>query len=166
MNGEPWEKSNQNPEMDVTMGGKDGAETCEFVGLYILYKIQLPKVTPGLYRDNGLMFSTMTRRQKKMFKKQIVKILKEIGFDITIETNLTTIDFLDVTLNLNEQSYKPYCKPNNTIHYIHKNSNHPPIISNYVSKVIETRLSTISSSKEIFDDSKQPYQDALRHSVS
>ena len=93
-----------------------------------------PKVSPGLYRDDGLMFSTMTRRQNEMFKKQIVKILKEIGFDITIETNLTTIDFLDVTLNLNEQSYKPYyCKPNNTIHYIHKNSNHPPIIYNNLS---------------------------------
>ena len=39
---------------DVIMGGFDGAEICELVGLYIQSKLEkiLPKSNFGLYRDN------------------------------------------------------------------------------------------------------------------
>ena len=45
---------------DVTMSSFDGAETCELVVVYILS--QLKEITPnvGLYRDDGLAYSTGT----------------------------------------------------------------------------------------------------------
>ena len=52
---EPWIKKS-NETFDVTMGAYDGAEICEFIGLYILHKIQpfIEKNHVGLYRDDGL----------------------------------------------------------------------------------------------------------------
>ena len=36
------------------------------------------------------------------------------------------VNYLDVTLNLNDGSYRPYKKPNEETNYIHVNSDHPP----------------------------------------
>ena len=36
------------------------------------------------------------------------------------------VNFLDITLNLATESYKPYHKPGETINYVHVDSNHPP----------------------------------------
>ena len=41
------------------------------------------------------------------------------------------VNYLDVTFNFNDQkigTYQSYQKPNNIIHYIHVESNHPPNI--------------------------------------
>ena len=38
------------------------------------------------------------------------------------------VNYLDVSLNLNNSNYKRYHKPDNEILYIHKDSNHPPSI--------------------------------------
>ena len=38
---------------------------------------------------------------------------------------METVNYLDVTFNLNDGTYKLYTKPNNEINYIHKDSNHP-----------------------------------------
>jgi hypothetical protein len=35
------------------------------------------------------------------------------GLGTTAETNLKVLDFLDVTFDLENESFKPYCKPNN-----------------------------------------------------
>ena len=48
-------------------------------------------------------------------RKQIIKIFKECGFNITIKTNLTSVDFLDVRLNLRDNTYQPYRKPNSEL---------------------------------------------------
>ena len=50
-----WSK--KNGMFDVTMGSFDGAETCELVGLFLLYKIIgfIPIEKVGLYRDDGLI---------------------------------------------------------------------------------------------------------------
>ena len=49
-------KKGVNREFDVTMGSKDGAETCKPVGLLLLYSIgkELNKNNIGLCRDDGL----------------------------------------------------------------------------------------------------------------
>ena len=47
------------------------------------------------------------------------------GLQTTAEANLTQVDFLDVTFALDDGSYKPFTKPNNTPQYVHVNSNHP-----------------------------------------
>ena len=60
-------------------------------------------------------------QQIDQLRKKIIKIFKEIGFKIDIETNLEIVNFLDMTFNLINGSYKPYKKPNDTLLYI----NHP-----------------------------------------
>ena len=57
---------------------------------------------------------------------KIIKIFKETGFKIDIETDLKIVNFLDMTFNLINGSYKPYKKPNDSLLYINENSNHPP----------------------------------------
>ena len=58
-------------------------------------------------------------------RKKIIKIFNEIAFKTDIKTNLKIADFLDMTFNLINGSYKPSEKPNNSLLYINKNSNHP-----------------------------------------
>ena len=61
-------------------------------------------------------------------------------------------------------SYKPYKKPNKTLLYINKNSNHPPHITKKLPKTINDRLCINSSNAEIFHASKIEYETALRNS--
>ena len=51
-----WIKKESSKDFDVTMGNFDGAEICEFVGLYILYILSTKngKNLNGMYRDDGL----------------------------------------------------------------------------------------------------------------
>lgn len=80
---------------------------------------------------------------------------------ITAETNLLVVDFLDVTLNLENRKYSPYHKPNNTPLYIHTQSNHPPNIIKQLPKMIERRISDISCNSDEFDKAKGLYETAL-----
>ena len=57
------------------------------------------------------------------------------------------VNYLDVTLNLNDGSYRPYKKPNDETNYLHVNSDHPPSILKQLPMSIEKRLSSLSSFK-------------------
>ena len=50
---------------------------------------------------------------------KIIKIFKDIGFSIDIQTNLKEADFFEVTLNLQNGTYRPYKKVNDKLLYIH-----------------------------------------------
>ena len=76
-----------------------------------------------LYRDDGLMESGLTQRQNENLKKRICQIFQENGLKITIQANLKVVDFLDITLDLENNSYKPYTKPNSSILYLNVESN-------------------------------------------
>ena len=78
---------------------------------------------------------------------------------------MKTVNYLDVTLNLENSTYRPYQKENNQKKYINIESNHPPSIINQLPLSIESRLSSLSFSEEIFNDSVIPYHDALDKSV-
>ena len=41
---------------------------------------------------------------------------------------MKTVNYLDVTLNLENSTYRPYQKENNQMKYINIESNHPPFI--------------------------------------
>lgn len=43
---------------------------------------------------------------------------------MTVEIDPTTVNYLDVNLNLNALLHKPYMKPNNQPVHIHPDSNH------------------------------------------
>ena len=103
-------------------------------------------------------------QQIDKLRKKITKIFKEIGFKIDIETNLKIVNFLDITFNLINGSYKPYKKPNDALLYINKNSNHQPQLINELPKTINDRLSRNSSNADIFSSSKEEYETALKNS--
>ena len=85
--------------------------------------------------DDGLMIQEYINGQQiDQLRKKIIKIFKETGFKTDVETNLKIVNFLDMTFNLINDSYKPYKKPNETLLYINKNSNHPPQIIKKVPK--------------------------------
>ena len=44
-----------------------------------------------------------------------MKIFKEVGFKSDVETNFKIANFLNVTFNLINGSYKPYKTPNETL---------------------------------------------------
>ena len=50
-------------------------------------------------------------------RKNIIKVFKDVGFKIEIQTNLKIVDFLDVTFNLENGTYRPYKKPNDPLLY-------------------------------------------------
>ena len=118
-----------NENFDVPMGSYDGAEICELVGSFILSKLTsiVNKSDIGLYRDDGLeIFYNVSKPEIERKKKAIVKVFKGCGLSITIQCNLKTVDFLDVTSDLDNNVYKPFRKENNKPVYINKHSNHPP----------------------------------------
>ena len=83
----------------------------------------------SLYRDDGLMIlRNITNRMADINHKKVIKVFKDIGFDII--TKLKTVDFLDITLDLSTGSFRPYKKPNDQLQYIHISSNHPRNILN------------------------------------
>ena len=128
---EPWVKKGDSPMFDVAMGCYDGAEVCELVGLYILHKLTSTYTNGsiGLYRDDGLaVFKNMSARSLDKAKKDFSKILGELGLQITAQSNLEIVTYLDVTLNLTTAKYYPYRKPDNNPLYINAKSNHPPSI--------------------------------------
>ena len=109
------------------MGSFDGAETCELVGSFLLSQLQHLDINVGLYRDDGLAITNASPRDTENIKKEICRIFNSNGLCITIEANKQIINFLDVTFNLNQNTYRPFTKPNAELLYVHRESNHPPI---------------------------------------
>ena len=163
-----WVKKSSDPGFDVTMGSYDGAELCELVGLFILHTLTeiYGDNTCGLYRDDGLCcFHNITSSAADKIRKEITSLFKEkFDLKITIKTNLRIVDFLDVTLNLESGTYKPYSKPNSSPVYINSQSNHPPNIIKRIPSMISERISKISSNKEVFDRAAPFYNNALNTS--
>ena len=111
----------------------------------------------GLYRDDGLgVLKHVSGPASEKIKKQLQSLFKQKGLQIIIKCNLKVVNYLDITFNLNDGSYRPYQKPNDGTHYIHIQSDHPPSITKQLPWSIEKRLSQLSSSKDIFYE-RTPY---------
>ena len=90
-------------------------------------------------------------------RKYIIKVMKGLGFQIEIKTNLKEVNFLDATFNLNSGLYKPYEKPNDHLLYVTTSSGHPPqIIKQFPNSTNQKRIEN-SSNKAVFDASKNEY---------
>ena len=73
----------------MSMGCLDRAEVCELTGTYLLHQLIniIPKEDLGLYRDDGLgTVNNLSGPEKERIKKQIVRIFKINGLNITIKT--------------------------------------------------------------------------------
>ena len=73
-------------------------------------------------------------------KKNLQKTFKDFGLEIVAESDLRIVNYLDVTVNLDNGSFRSYHKPHNIIQYINKESNHPPNIIKHLPASIEKRL--------------------------
>ena len=76
-------------------------------GFFLLNKLSniIDKNSIGLSRDNGLVvFDKLSWPQTEQRKKKIIKIFKDCGLSITLATNITSVDFLDLTLNFKTES--------------------------------------------------------------
>ena len=163
-NGTPWiKKGQENDLFDVAMGCSDGAELCEIVGTFLLSKLSdiVDKEMIGLYRDDGLAALEGTKGEISRVRKKIEKVFKDYSLKLDdIEVGKKT-NYLDVVLNLEDSSHQPYRKPNSHPKYIHVDSNHPKSIIEQVPKMVNDRLSMLSSGKKEFDESRDIYQQAL-----
>ena len=147
------------------MLGEDFADAV-FNGSYLLSKL-----TPeygndiGLYRGDGLAAFNKTPKQMENVKKHICKIFSEHNLKITIKANKKCVNYLDVTLDLRSQSFKPYIKPRNTPQHINRESNHPPtILRTYTRQIsrqtrkninITTQSSTTNGSRRSSSQNKR-----------
>ena len=165
-NGNPWQGRNSGTLFDVTMGSFDGAETCKLVGIYRLSQLkEIPcGMEIGLYRDDGLAVIDQTPQKIEKIKKEICKVFAKNNLRIRVEANKKIVNFLDVTLDLTTEKYKPYSKPTTTPLYVHSKSNHPPCIIKNIPGAINKRLSEISSDEEAFKEAAPPFQVALQKS--
>ena len=89
-------------------------------------------------------------------------MLKDNHLNITMQCNLKIVNYLDVTFNLSNATYRTFCQPKNEIAYINKESYHPPFILRQILLSVESRLFKHSSYKKIFKESTQIYQEALK----
>ena len=163
----PWVKKEGNENFNVPMGCYDGDEVCEIVGSYLLNLLCeiMDKEQVGLYRDDGLaVVKHLSGPQIEQKRKNIIKIFKDNGLNITIQANLKVVKFLDVELKLNNGIFRPYRKPDNIPVYINKKSNHPSTVLKQLPESISKRISDISSNEYVYKNSIPTYAEALKKS--
>ena len=157
-----WVKSYVD-NFDVPVGAYDSAQVADLIGISILDTLgrifNLEQV--GLYRDDGNIF-ILDSNGPKTFKiqKKIIRAFKLLVQRIQMASNLKIVDFLDVTLNVNNGTFKPLSKDNSALIYVNIDSNHPKQIPNAVNQ----RINRLSSCKIIFEESKSIYDKALKNS--
>ena len=85
------------------------------------------------------------------------------GLKVTVDANKKVVQYLDVELNLIDESFKPFLKPNDHPLYVNVGSNHPPSILTNIPKAVNKRLSLLSSNENMFKSVAPIYQEALKN---
>ena len=97
-------------------------------------------------------------------RKKLETLFSKHGLKITAETGMKTTDYLDVTLDLSDGSYKPFLKDEPIPPYVNRRSNHPPAVTKNLPSMIERRVWNRCSTKQIFETHKRDYEQALKNS--
>ena len=117
----------------------------------------------GLYCDDGFAaLNTKSGGLCDKARKDLLDTFNELGLSITALTSQTSTNFLDVTFDLTNGTYKPYRKPNDKPLYINRPSNHPLPILQELPHSINKRINILSCDKQTFDTATQEYNDALK----
>ena len=87
---------------------------------------------------------------------------EQFGLKITAEVNHQSVNFLDITLDLSDGSYRPYRKPSNDPIYVNSHSNHPPSIIRQLPESSNKRISQLSPDELSFNLSAPVYEAALQ----
>ena len=88
-------------------------------------------------------------------RKDIHKFFSTLGLKCTVETNMKVVNFLDVTMNLNNESFGPYRKPNDTPLNVYTDSNHLKYVMNEILHSVKKRLAMISIDESIFKSAEK-----------
>jgi hypothetical protein len=143
------------------------------VGLYILHKLTsgknpiFEKKKCGIYRDDGLAIIKINgslRIAENDINPKLREIFRSENLKITIDPLTPVTNYLDVIFNLKKHVHEPYRKLEDDPVYINVDSDHPKLIIKHIPKMIEQRLSTLSSTEDIFDTQNAPYEKALKDS--
>ena len=161
-----WVKKDNSDNFDIPMGSLHGAEACELVGLFLLNALKeiADPMDYGLYRDDGLIVVKKSACETERFSKSLRSTFARNGFNITLEKSLKRVEFFDVIMDLNQNSYRPYRKPNSETIYMSNQSNHPNYIKKQIPIMVNNRLNSLSKKKADFEFIKKNYQDALNKS--
>ena len=138
------------------MGDFDRAEVCKLFSNFLLHKIseKYERKNLALYCDDGLaIFRNVNGQDYEKIKKLFYKLLIHHDLELTIQCNRKVVNFLDVTLNLENSAYHPYLKDNNEIIYVNTETNYPLSIIKQLPKSVELRLSQLSANEKIFKNS-------------
>ena len=159
-----WIKKGEGGNFNVSIGAYDGAEICELVRCVLLYSINkiIDPSSHGLY-DGLIIVDRGTPKKCDGIRKRLYKLFEEFGFRLDVTIDLKITDYLDVTLNLYSGTVSPFRKRNQDLRNVNMGSSHPIQVFKHVPKGIEQRLSNNSSNKEIFERSKQEYEEALKN---
>ena len=111
-----------------------------------------------------LYFKTSVELKADRIRKHFHAIFKTNDLALEIECNLKIVNYLEVTLDLNTGTFKPYRKPDDETIYVNAKSNHPPNIIKQLPISIEKRLCKLSCSGKIFEEASKHYQEALNKS--
>ena len=106
-----WVKTGSE-NFDVPIG-YDSAQIADLGGLYILDTLSriISPVQIGLYYDDGLIYIYNNDSPCGLYiQKKVIRAFKSLGFKIEISSNTKIANFLDVTLNLSDNTYKPFLK--------------------------------------------------------
>ena len=139
----------------MSLGAFDGAEVCELIGLCIISSINesIKFESIGLYRDDGLaVLKSATGSESERMRKRLIKTYQDNGLSISSQTNITSANFLDITLNLATESYKPCRKPNDQPLYIDKYYNNLRHIIKTLLNTISKGISELSSTTKDFEE--------------
>ena len=79
-----------------------------------------------------------------------------LGFKIELSSN-KIVNFLDVTLDFSNNTYKPFIKTDQYPSYINVNSNNPGTIIKQVPKAVNLRIRNLSANEKIFQESNKLY---------
>ena len=162
--GRNWVKKTSS--FDNSMGSPDGCEICEYVGLYLLCRLKevasLRDITIALYRDDLILAMDVNGFDMNQVKSRITKIFAEEKLKMTDWQEGVSLDYLDVEFDIQNDSYKPFKKPNAKTLYINPHSDHPPAIINAIPKIVGDRITKLCSTEEVFVVEKKLYEDALK----
>jgi hypothetical protein len=65
-----------------------------------------------------------TPNMAETIKKKISEIFRKKQLEVTIDASLKTVDFLDITMDLQNYTFQPFTKPNTVPIYKNCQSNH------------------------------------------
>ena len=103
---------------NIGMQSFDSTKVAKLCGLKLQAEIQekVPEISFWLYWDNGL---AVVNHQKCCFagrtRKTWIEMFKNACLKFAIEMRLHKVNNLDVTIDLKDDTYRPYEKPNDKI---------------------------------------------------